>query len=64
MACMAHVRRKFVDIFQSQGSQIAEEAIRRIALLYAVENMARETNPKKATHEYYRSKLFIVDLLD
>ena len=23
MACMAHVRRKFVDIFQSQGSQIA-----------------------------------------
>ena len=24
MACMAHVRRKFVDIFQSQGSQIAE----------------------------------------
>ena len=33
MACMAHVRRKFVDIFQSQGSEIAEEAIRRIALL-------------------------------
>ena len=33
MACRAHVRRKFVDIFQSQGSEIAEEAIRRIALL-------------------------------
>ena len=33
MACMAHVRRKFVDIFQSKGSEIAEEAIRRIALL-------------------------------
>ena len=41
MACMAHVRRKFVDIFQSQGSEIAEEAIRRIALLYAVEKAAR-----------------------
>ena len=41
MACMAHVRRKFVDIFQSQGSQIAEEAIRRIALLYAIEKAAR-----------------------
>ena len=33
MACMAHVRRKFVDIFQSQGSPIAEEAIRRIAAI-------------------------------
>ena len=41
MARMAHVRRKFVDIFQSQGSQIAQEAIRRIALLYAVEKTAR-----------------------
>lgn len=27
MACMAHVRRKFVDIFASQGNAIAEEAI-------------------------------------
>ena len=47
MACMAHVRRKFVDIFQSQGSQIAEEAIRRIALLYAVEKAARGKSPKE-----------------
>jgi transposase len=41
MACMAHIRRKFVDVFQSQGSAIAEEAIRRIADLYAVEKQAR-----------------------
>lgn len=47
MACMAHVRRKFVDIFQSQGSQIAEEAIRRIALLYAVEKAARGKSPNE-----------------
>ena len=47
MACMAHVRRKFVDIFQSQGSQIAEEAIRRIALLYAVEKTARGKSPNE-----------------
>ena len=45
MACMAHVRRKFVDIFQSQGSQIAEQAIRRIALLYGVEKAARGKSP-------------------
>ena len=37
MACMAHVRRKFVDIFSSQGSAIAEQAIRRIAELYAID---------------------------
>uniref|UniRef100_UPI003899FAF4 IS66 family transposase n=1 Tax=Tabrizicola oligotrophica TaxID=2710650 RepID=UPI003899FAF4 len=40
-ACMAHVRRKFVDIHRSQGSPIAEEAIGRIAQLYAVEKEAR-----------------------
>jgi len=41
MACMAHVRRKFVDVFASQGNAIAEEAIRRIAELYAMEKDAR-----------------------
>lgn len=39
------MRRKFVGIFQSQGSQIAEEAIRRIARLYAVEKAARGKSP-------------------
>jgi transposase len=41
VACMAHIRRKFVDIHKSQGSAIAEEAIKRIANLYAVEKAAR-----------------------
>jgi transposase len=45
MACMAHVRRKFVDVFASQGNAIAEEAIRRIAELYAVEKEARGKSP-------------------
>jgi len=31
MACMAHVRRKFVDVYTAQGGAIAEEAIKRIA---------------------------------
>ena len=34
----AYVRRKFVDVFTSQGSAIAKDAIRRIAELYVVEN--------------------------
>ncbi|OED49358.1 transposase [Rhodobacteraceae bacterium (ex Bugula neritina AB1)] len=45
MACMAHVRRKFVDVFASQGNAIAGEAIRRIAELYAVEKEARGKPP-------------------
>ena len=46
VACMAHMRRKFVDVQQSQGSAIAEEAIKRIAALYAVENKARGSPPE------------------
>ena len=45
VACMAHIRRKFVDVQQSQGSAIAEEAIRRIAHFYAVEKQARGKPP-------------------
>jgi transposase len=41
VACLAHVRRKFVDVHRSQGSAIAEEAIRRIGELYAVEKTIR-----------------------
>jgi transposase len=46
MACMAHIRRKFVDIYKSQGSPIAEEAIKRIAELYTVEKLARGQSPE------------------
>ena len=47
MACMAHIRRKFVDVQQSQGSAIAEEAIKRIAGLYAIEKEARGCAPEE-----------------
>jgi predicted nucleic acid-binding Zn finger protein len=40
-ACMVHVRRKFVEIYEREGSAIAEEAIKRVAALYAVEKAAR-----------------------
>lgn len=43
---MAHIRRKFVDVQQSSGSAIAEEAIRRIAELYGVEKEARGQSPE------------------
>ena len=47
VACMAHVRRKFVDVHKAQGSAVADEAIGRIAELYAVEKVARGLPPDK-----------------
>ena len=45
VACMAHIRRKFTDVFQSERSIVAEEAIRRIAGLYGMEKEARGQPP-------------------
>ena len=47
VAGMAHVRHKFACVHQAQGSAIADEAIRRIAELYAVEKVARGLPPDK-----------------
>ena len=46
VACLAHVRRKFVDVQKAQGSTIAEDAIKRIAALYGVEKEARGLPPE------------------
>ena len=46
-ACMVHVRRKFVDVYEAQGSAIAKETIERIARLYAVEKEARYKSAKE-----------------
>ncbi len=43
----AHIRRKFVDVQQSQGSAIAERAIKRIAKLYAIEKEVRGHSAKE-----------------
>jgi len=49
MACMAHIRRKFVDVHASQGSSIAAEAIQRIAKLYEIEKRVRGKPPPERT---------------
>ena len=46
-ACWAHTRRKFYDVHQQTGSPVAEEALRRIADLYAVEAKARGRSPAR-----------------
>lgn len=63
VACMAHIRRKFVDVHQSTGAPIAEETIRRIADLYAVEAEARGQPPDaRAALRRERSKPILDDL--
>lgn len=63
VACMAHIRRKFVDVFQSQGLAVAEEAIRRIAEFYAVEKDARGLSPQERVQlRQSRSKPLLDDL--
>lgn len=47
LACCWLVRRKFVDVHGAQGSAIADEAIKRIAQLYAVEKAVRGSPPDK-----------------
>jgi transposase len=62
-ACMVHVRRKFVDIYESEGSAIAQEAIKRIASLYAVEKEARyKPAEDRAALRQEKAKLIFDDL--
>lgn len=44
-ACWAHARRKFYEIAKADGSPIAEEALHRIAEIYAVEAQIRGQDP-------------------
>jgi hypothetical protein len=63
VACMAHIRRKFVDVHKSQASAIAEEAIRRIAQLYAIEKEIRGQPPdERARIRQCKSKPVFDDL--
>lgn len=63
VACLAHIRRKFVDVFHSQGLEVAEEAIRRIAGLYAVEKEARGLSPnERVSLRQNRAKPILDDL--
>lgn len=47
LGCMAHARRKFFDLTTSGPHPVAEEALRRIAELYAVEAHGRELSAEE-----------------
>ena len=44
---MAHIRRKFFDVHQAQGSAVAAEALTRIAALHAFEEQIRGQAPER-----------------
>jgi transposase len=63
VACMAHIRRKFVDVHRSQGSAIAEEAIKRIAAFYGIEKEVRGQSPEyRAAIRQEKAKPLLDDL--
>lgn len=41
IACMAHARRKFHDLYVDHGSAVGEEALQHFAALYEIEDVAR-----------------------
>jgi transposase len=46
-ACMAHVRRKFYDLYAAHKSAVAKETLERIAALYALEDEIRGRSPEE-----------------
>jgi transposase len=46
-ACWAHVRRKFYDLHVAHKSPVAQEALRRIGELYAIEGEIRGRQPEE-----------------
>lgn len=62
-ACWAHTRRKFYDVFQSTGSPIAEEALRRIRGIYLVEADIRgQPPPFRLAERRLRARPLVDDL--
>jgi transposase len=60
MACMVHIRREFVKVFESYKLPMAQDAIERIAKLYEVEKRARFKSPDErvALRQEYAKPIF------
>jgi transposase len=63
LACLAHIRRKFFDVHAASGSPVAEEALRRIGQLYAIEQQAAGMPPpQRAALREQRAVPVLADL--
>ena len=62
-SCWAHARRKFYDLYVSERSPIATEAIRRIGTLYAIEREIRGKTPSERALVRQKSAAPLLDEL-
>jgi transposase len=63
IACWAHVRRKFYDLYEAHQSPIAQEALERIGALYAIEREIRGRPPdERKTVRNQRTQPLLDDL--
>jgi transposase len=61
--CWAHVRREFFDLAKTKTAPIADEALQRIAALYAIEDTIRGKPPDlRREVRQARSRLLVADL--
>jgi transposase len=49
LGCLAHARRKFFDLNEAHANPIAQEALHRIAALYAIEAQGRDMSVDERT---------------
>lgn len=56
LACLAHVRRKFFAVHAASGSPVADEALRRIAVLYAIEQQGAGLDPPQRPAPWARRR--------
>lgn len=57
LACWAHARRKFYDVWKANGSPIAQQALDRIAQLYGIEAKLRDlTDTERASRRQQLAK--------
>jgi transposase len=61
-ACWSHTRRKFYEVAEGTGSPIAQEALRRIGELYAVERQVRGRPPPDRLAARQRSRPLVDEL--
>lgn len=54
LACWAHARRKFVDAHKASSSPLAQEAVRRIGEIYAIEAKLRDLDKEARRWERQR----------
>ncbi|EHX83864.1 hypothetical protein ECDEC14C_4682, partial [Escherichia coli DEC14C] len=63
VACWAHARRKIHDVYISSKSATAEEALKRISELYAIENEIRRLpESERLAARQQRSKALLTSL--